>query len=29
MVHFEVLDDALFNLQFVPKYEKEKDKLQR
>lgn len=24
MAHFEVLDDALFNLQFVPKYGKEK-----
>lgn len=25
MAHFEVLDDALFNLQFVPKYGKEKN----
>ena len=24
MAHFEVLDDALFNLQYVPKYGKEK-----
>lgn len=24
MAHFEVLDDALFNLQFVPKYGKDK-----
>jgi len=26
MVHFEVLDDALFNLQFVPKYGGNKEK---
>lgn len=24
MAHFEILDDALFNLQYVPKYGKEK-----
>lgn len=27
MAHFEVLDDALFNLQFVPKYGKDKSQV--